>query len=120
MSVKDKTKALAIHCIDFRFQKQIEKDLEKRGLFGQFDRIAWPGASRDFENVKKTAQLSIKLHNPDKIFIYEHEGCGAYGQDNSLNTHRKNAQRLKTFLKKTKPKIKITTLVATFEGIKKL
>ena len=120
MSVKDKTKALAIHCIDFRFQKQIEKDLEKRGLLGQFDRIAWPGASRDFENVSKASELSIKLHNPVFAIIYEHEDCGAYREDNSPKTHRKNAQRLKTFLEGIKPGVKITTLMVPFEGIKKL
>src|SRR3989344_6502821 len=110
MSVQHKAPALAIHCIDFRFQKQIEKDLEKRGLFGQFDRIAWPGVSLDFENVSKASELSIKLHNPDLALIYEHEDCGVYDEDDSLNTHRKNAQRLKTFLVGIKPGIKVTTL----------
>ena len=118
MSVQHKARALAIHCIDFRFQKQIEDNLETRGLKGQFDRIAWPGASKDFTNVSQAAELSIKLHEPDDVLIYEHEDCGAYGQNNSEETHHKNAQRLKTFLEGIKPGVKVTTLMATFENIK--
>ena len=120
MSGKHKTKALVIHCIDFRFQRQINEDLKKRQLEDQFDRIAWPGASKDFGKVSKACQLSIRLHDPDLILIYQHEDCGAYGKNNSLQTHRTNAQRLENFLRQQKPTISITTLIATFKGIERL
>ncbi len=120
MSKEHKARALAVHCIDFRFQKQIEDDLETRGLKNQFDRIAWPGASKDFDNVSKACKLSIRLHNPDLALIYEHEDCGAYGEDDSLEAHRTNANRLNVFLKESKPEIKVITLMVTFEGIKEI
>lgn len=120
MSAKHKAKALVIHCIDFRFQKQIEDDLEMRDLKGQTDRISWPGVSKDLESVKKAAGVSISLHDPDEVIIYEHEDCGAYGDDNSLETHRKNAEKLKTLLIKLKPELQATTLFVTFSKIEKL
>ena len=120
MSTKHKAKALIIHCIDFRFQKQIEDDLKARNLEDQFDRISWPGVSKDLINVSKSAEISIILHDPDEAIIYEHEDCGAYGDDNSLETHRKNANALKDCLEKIKPLIKVNTLFVTLDGIKEI
>lgn len=98
----------------------IDEDVKKRANYGKFDRIAWPGASKDFENVKNAAEISLKLHNPDELIIYEHEDCGAYGEDNSTKTHYDNAVKLAEALKSTKPSLKITLAIVTFEGIKEL
>lgn len=116
----NKAKVLAIHCIDLRFQKTIDKDIQSRVPYGEFDRISWPGASIDFENVKNASAISLKLHDPDEVIIYEHEDCGAYAEDNSPETHRQNAQKLTVALKEIKPGLQVTTLIATFEGIKEL
>lgn len=120
MSVKHKAQALAIHCIDWRFQKLIAEDLAAKNLDGACDRIAWPGASKDLDNVAGSALISIRLHDPDQVFIYEHEDCGAYGDDNSQETHRKNAKTLADKLKEIKPTLKIATLIVTFDGVKEL
>jgi len=98
----------------------IDDDLKKRGLFGKFDRISWAGASKDLRDVKNNAAISLKLHNPDEVLIYEHEDCGAYGKDNSEKTHKNNAQKLADALKKIKPSLKVEILIATFNGIKPL
>ncbi len=111
---------LAIHCIDLRFQKSVDEDIKTRVPYGEFDRISWPGASIDFENVKKACAISLKLHDPEDIIIYEHEDCGAYGEDNSPQTHKQNAQKLAGALKEIKPGLQVITLIATFEGIKEL
>ena len=120
MSKEHKAKALRIKCIDWRFAEVIESDSQARGLNGRSDDISWPGASYDFDNVSKTAALSIKLHDPDEAYIYEHEDCGAYGEDNSINVHRENPYKLKAYLEEKKPSIKVTTLIATLDGIKEL
>ncbi len=116
-----KAKILVIHCIDLRFQEMIDADVKQNASYGEFDRIAWPGASIDFENVKNSAiDVSLKLHQPDEVIIYEHEDCGAYGQNNAFETHKKNAQKLKEALIEASPDIKVTLKIATFEGIKEL
>lgn len=120
MPVKHKAQALAIHCIDFRFQVQFQKDLQERGLIGEVDPICWPGTTIDYDNVLHSAQLSLELHDPDELLIYEHEDCGAYGEDNSEATHRANAQKLAHALKETKPALQTTLLFQTFEEIKEL
>lgn len=115
-----KAKTLVIHCIDLRFQEMISQDLQHHTSLGEFDRISWPGAAKDSAVIEKAAAVSLKLHDPDEVIIYEHEDCGAYGQDNSLETHRQNAQKLAQALKEIKPSLKITPLIATFVGIKPL
>lgn len=116
-----KAKILAIHCIDLRFQQMISEDILKRAKHGEYDRIAWPGATIDFENVKNAAiNVSIKLHDPVEIVIYEHEDCGAYGENNDFKIHKANAKKLTDLIISENPNIKITTLIATFDGIKNL
>ncbi|KKR51106.1 MAG: hypothetical protein UT84_C0003G0101 [Candidatus Curtissbacteria bacterium GW2011_GWA1_40_16] len=113
-------KLLVIHCIDLRFQEAIDEDVKKQVKYGEFDRIAWPGASIDFENVKKAADISLRLHKPNQVIIYEHEDCGAYGEDNAFETHKKNAQKLMEALIEVNPALNVSTKIATFEGVKEL
>lgn len=120
MSAQQKAQALIIQCIDLRFQQTIDLDISAKNLTGKFDRISWPGASKDLTNVKAACQVSLRLHDPDEILIYEHEDCGAYGTDNSLETHKANAQKLAEKLKTIKPSLTISILTATFGGIKDL
>src|SRR3989338_7981793 len=120
MSKEHKAKALRIKCIDWRFSEIIENDSQARGLNGRSDDVSWPGASKDFDNVSQAAALSIELHDPDEAYIYEHEDCGAYGEDNSEDAHRTNAYKLKTYLEEKKPGIQVNTFMATFNGIKEL
>jgi len=115
-----KAQALVVHCIDLRFQRGIQDFLREQGLTDKFDPISWPGASQDLETVIKGAEVSLRLHDPDEILIIEHEDCGAYGEDNSEETHRQNAQKLAEALKQIKPSLKVTPLIATFDGIKPL
>ena|SRR3989344_9277306 len=115
-----KAKILAIGCTNLRFQKIVDQDLQIRSHYGEFDRISWPGASQDFENVKKSALISLKLHDPDRTIIYEHEDCGAYGDNNSETAHKSNATKLKKALLKEKPQLQVETLIATLQEIKDL
>jgi len=115
-----KAKLLAVYCIDLRFQKMIDSDVKKQANYGEFDRITWPGASIDLENVKKAADASLKLHQPGEVVIYEHEDCGAYGEDNTFETHKRKAQKLENALKEKNPNLKVTLKIATFKGVKEL
>lgn len=115
-----KAKILAIGCTDLRFQKIVDQDLQIRSHYGEFDRILWPGTSKDLRNVLSAALTSLKLHNPEEVLIYEHEDCGAYGDNNSETAHKSNATKLKKALLKEKPQLQVETLIATLQEIKDL
>jgi len=98
----------------------IDKHVKTHANYNEFDRISWPGTSKDFKNVKGATLISLKLHAPDMVIIYEHEDCGAYGEDNSIKTHKKNAKRLEKAIKTERASIKVKTMIATFDGVKEL
>jgi len=120
MSVEHKARALKFKCSDWRFEEMIDADTKSRGLNGNSDEISWPEASKNFDKVNTAAILLLQLHDPDQALIYEHQDCGAYGENNSEETHRTNAQKLADSLKTAKPKLEIEILFVTSEGIKEL
>ncbi len=111
-----KADALVIHCIDLRFQESIQKFLESRELSGKFDRIAWPGTSKEAETVVQASEVSFRLHSPDKVILIEHEDCGAYGEDNRESTHKEKALALAHELKVLKSDIEVEIFMAMLDG----
>jgi len=67
--------------MDFRIQYPIARWLQEKGLQGNYDYIALPGASRNFLQGGKLflIETSIKLHQIKEVYIIHHEDCGAYG-----------------------------------------
>lgn len=82
-----------ISCIDFRFQKKVIGWLNENNYIGNSDFIFIAGSSRDlvkptekahFEAAVRELTISIKLHNPDNIYIIDHQDCGGYASDNTI------------------------------------
>ncbi|HEX9722275.1 MAG TPA: carbonic anhydrase [Candidatus Paceibacterota bacterium] len=85
MTEQHTCKALAIHCIDFRIQRFLNKYLDDR-FPGGYDRVAAAGGAKylaeggqngDFE--LEECGVSYKLHHPTALVLIQHEDCGAYG-----------------------------------------
>ncbi|MGB9662109.1 MAG: carbonic anhydrase [Moorellaceae bacterium] len=72
--------ACVLTCMDFRIQRPITAWLEAKGLQGNYDYIALPGASRNFvpEGKLDLVEKSIKLHQIEEVYLLHHEDCGAY------------------------------------------
>jgi len=112
--------ALVIHCIDYRFVSNERKFLEKESLQDNYDLIGYPGASKFIEKLLEAVEVSMRLHNPKKIMIIDHEDCGAFGDQNSREVHKDSLEKAKTFLNSHFPDLKIETYIATFEGVEPL
>ena len=78
-------KALVLHCIDFRFRKNLAEFLE--GKFGDsYDLVSVAGgvkslvsAIEDNNFILEQIRISNKLHKPEVFILIQHEDCGAYG-----------------------------------------
>ncbi|MDP2664433.1 MAG: hypothetical protein Q8O97_00460 [bacterium] len=78
-------KALVLHCIDFRFRKNLAEFLE--GKFGDsYDLVSVAGGVKSLvSNVQENnfileqIRISNKLHKPEVFILIQHEDCGAYG-----------------------------------------
>ncbi len=115
-----KAKALAISCIDFRFLTVIRDFLLKEGLKDSYDLITSPGASLKLENIAESILISIRLHEPDAIYIFDHEDCGAYGDNNSRTIHSTNLNKAKKILLEGHPNKKVRTFIANRSNIEEL
>lgn len=93
--MQNKADNCVIHCIDFRFQHIIEKWIFDNDYLDDSDMIAIAGASRDFvkpiqpdhkTNWLRELNISLKLHNPKNIIVIEHQDCGGYATDNTIES----------------------------------
>ena len=122
-----KAQALLLSCIDFRFQKMIEDFMEiDQKALKAFDRVTIAGgvkqivhpdnpAIKDF--ILSQINISIKLHDPESIYLMNHEDCGAYGINNDLAIHTEDLREAKKIIQEIYPHKTIKLFQATFEGV---
>ncbi len=79
--------AAVINCFDARIQKGITDWLQRRFSLAEYDHIALAGGVMDQEAVFKQVGISRRLHAIKKVILINHEDCGAYGEDGTLERH---------------------------------
>lgn len=78
---------LVICCIDFRFQELIRNFLNKE-VPRDYDLVSVAGACKnlikesDRDFLIKQLGISSGLHKINKVFLINHQDCGAYGEEN--------------------------------------
>jgi|SRR3989338_3698335 len=84
--------AVVLHCIDFRFKKELDTYLNQRFPKG-YDLISLAGSCKGLlsdEDHRKLLleqfQISSRLHHPKTIALVQHEDCGAYGGSGAFRT----------------------------------
>lgn len=93
---------IVVTCIDFRFQQYINEWIKQQFMIGDHDRVALAGGVKDCELVLNQIRISKKLHNIRRVVLINHEDCGAYGEEGTLEKH---AQDLKATSEKIKTEI---------------
>lgn len=82
-----------ILCIDYRIQQAFYEWISENHLLGVSDIVEVAGSSRDLvkplkiedrEALLRNLDISVKLHKPRNIFIFDHQDCGAYAADNTI------------------------------------
>jgi carbonic anhydrase len=90
-----KAKVCIVSCIDFRFSPVLKKLIENEGVEGEYDLVSLAGASRDLvkpieknhqDNITRQLAISIKLHAPEEIWVVDHQDCGGYAQDGTIDS----------------------------------
>lgn len=130
-----KAKAVILTCMDFRFQKMIQKWLQENNYLGTTDEIIVAGATRDIvkplnnshkEYLLRQLELSVKLHDPDEIILLDHQDCGGYAQDQTIplgldyetdkESHKATSKIAKDIISSLYPNKTIRTLYINFDG----
>ena len=113
MSSSHKCEGLIISCIDFRFVTRTRDYLVRNNLKDNYDLITVPGASLNIKDVETSIASSFKLHQPEKVYIFDHEDCGTYGSDNSIERHKKNLESAKKAISKLDSNAEVKTFIVT-------
>ena len=79
---------LVFSCIDFRFQEPLKEFLNK-DYKGNYDLVCLAGSVKNFvsgggadkETFLKQVKISKDLHHIKKVFLINHQNCGAYGAE---------------------------------------
>ena len=90
------------------------------GLKDNYDLIATPGASLGLEKIADSISTSIRLHEPENIYIFDHEDCGAYGEDNPREAHMRNLKKAKELLIQNYHNKKVLTYISGFDKIEEI
>lgn len=108
--------SVVITCIDFRFQEYIDKWISENLTPKSFDRVAFAGGVKNLEIILGQIEISKRLHNIKKVFLVNHEDCGAYGE---TGTHEKHAEDLNNATKEIKekfPDLEVKTYFLQLDG----
>jgi len=76
--------AVMLTCIDYRFLRPACDLLEREGLLGTTDLIAWPGGAtalltEDAEGLLSALELALTVHGPPLVLLVAHTDCARLG-----------------------------------------
>ncbi len=111
---------IVITCIDFRFQEYIHKWLIENFQPGTYDRGAFAGAAKNLDTILSQVEVSVKLHNIKKAVIINHEDCGAYGSEGTINHHIRDLKEVQTKVKEKFPALQVATYYLHLDGSSEL
>jgi len=117
-----KFKAMALTCMDPRFQPLVYEYLKKRKLTGKYSSFTIAGGPIGVTHKKfkkwhsaftENLAASIKIHKINKLIVINHKDCGAakiaepkQSRVDEVKIHKNAFEKLKALLKRKFPKIK--------------
>jgi carbonic anhydrase len=120
--------AVILHCIDFRFGRDIKAYLEKKGLLGDADTVAIagsaknlvsPAAESDREFVLRQLDISKRLHRVCRVILMNHTDCGAYGGRSAFGSdedeerrHRDDLSSAASIIRRRHPDLEVVNVLA--------
>ncbi len=110
------TDAIVVTCMDFRFQKYIDEWLKYSMKGYVFDRVSLAGSILDFYYVLKQIEISNRLHNIKKIVLINHEDCGGYGKEGTVERHKADLAKAELILEKLFPHLDVAALYLHLDG----
>lgn len=108
--------ALIVTCIDYRFQHYIHEYLHKNFDPKTYDRVALAGAVQDFEYIMKQVDVSVRLHDIKRVVLINHENCGAYGEEGTIEKHSQDLKSAKEKILSKYPDLDVELYFLKLDG----
>lgn len=112
-----KAENIVVSCIDFRIQHDLSLWISKKFPPRSFDRVEIGGGVKDLKKILKQVEIAFKLHHIKKVFLINHEDCGAYGKEETPMKHVEDLQKTKTAIKKKHPRLEVHTYYLRLDGM---
>lgn len=109
-------KSIVVTCIDFRFQKFIDKWIKENLTEGSFDRVALAGGVFNLDEIKKQVATSKRLHNTQEAILCNHENCGAYGTEGSFERHAADLLKARGQILEAHPDMDVRLFIIHLDG----
>lgn len=115
--IVNKAKALIATCMDFRLQDDIDKWIEEHYEPESFDRVSLAGDIKDLKEVLGQVKLAYDLHQIEKVVLINHEDCGAYGAEGTIERHTADLKTAKAKINELYPNLEVETYYLHLNGI---
>ncbi len=109
-------KTIVITCIDFRLQEAIDNWIKQNFKPKTFDRVAFGGGVKNLEAILSQIDISVRLHHIKKVVLINHEDCGAYGQESSLQKHTQDLKTAREKIYEIYPDLIVETYYLHLDG----
>lgn len=109
-------KDLIVTCIDYRLQRYILSHLRLNHRHGTYDRVSLAGGVHDLKYVLGQVDISKQLHHINRVVLVNHEDCGAYGEEGTLEQHTKDLHRARAQILKKHPDLKVEAYFLHLDG----
>lgn len=125
-------RACIIFCMDFRLNRPLvefltEQNLDRDGadiirVAGAAKSLARPGDPRDRDFLLEQLATSARLHGTRRVYLINHEDCGAYGQEQvpdseaELAMHARDLRAGRALLQERFPAVEVLTYFMRLDG----
>ncbi|MBI2017891.1 hypothetical protein HYS92_02465 [Candidatus Daviesbacteria bacterium] len=110
------TEGIIVTCIDFRFQKTINKWISQHIRPKIFDRVALAGGVKNLEVILGQIDIAVKLHHIKKVILINHEDCGAYGKESSPQKHAEDLKNARAKVLGKYPNLEVEAYYLHLDG----
>jgi hypothetical protein len=116
--------ACVISCYDFRFEVQLRKFLRRNGVAaydqvkipGSVKAIAQPDRDSDRDFVVNMVRISMRLHGAQRLMLFGHQACGAYGGA-PADAILADVAKAAGYFTSIEPTLRVETYFCDFDGV---
>ena len=128
--------AFTLRCFDDRFWKAFKNFLKEQGyryidpesVAGGAKILSSPEKESDRDFMLREIEKSIQLHHTQKVLLFTHYDCGAYGgldrfagdQEKQFTFHQQELEKAKTVVQDAFPELIVETYFIDKEGVAKM
>lgn len=112
-----KAESIVVTCIDFRLQEAINKWISSNFQPKTFDRVALAGGVSSLKTIIGQIDIAVRLHHIKKVFLINHEDCGAYGSEGTPEKHSRDLKDAKAKVTEKYPDLEVETYYLHLDGI---